>query len=449
MISFSFYRFLYLLSLSSLWKRLRKRGKRMAAFQILQRVLLALSALWGLCYLYQTAYLFLPLLKKRENPEPGGPARRLHYAILIAARNEEAVLPYLLDSIRAQDYPAERIKVYVAADNCADRTADIARAWGAWVWERHDLTHIGKGYALHFLLEQMRAGGELDRSDAFLVFDADNLLAPDYIAQIDKTFSQGFAAVCGYRNSKNFMENWVSAGSGLWYIHDSAHLNASRMLLGVTCAVTGTGFGFTRELLERCGGWRFFTLVEDVEFDAWCAVHGVRIGYCPAAVVYDEQPVAFSQSWRQRVRWIQGGAQVSLKYWGRFMGGLFGRSRLPTRYACFENLTLSPFGYAVGALSGFAASVAAFLTSGRISALLTPLAGAWAAMFFVGALTTAAEWRRIPGTPWQKLKSCLTFPLFMLTYIPAAVWACAVKAQWKPVYHTAKVDIRDIAITKL
>ena len=60
------------------------------------------------------------------------------------------------------------------------------------------------------------------------------------------------------------------------------------MMLGTTCAVTGTGFGFTRALLERIDGWSFFTLTEDVEFDNWCAVNGVRIGFCREAMLYDE-----------------------------------------------------------------------------------------------------------------------------------------------------------------
>ena len=29
---------------------------------------------------------------------------------------------------------------------------------------------------------------------------------------------------------------------------------------------------------------------------------GEKIGYCPSAVFYDEQPVSFAQSWRQRRR---------------------------------------------------------------------------------------------------------------------------------------------------
>ncbi len=245
----------------------------------LQLVTWLLVALTGICYLYQVVYLIIPFFVK---PRPHQSARLHRYAILIAARNEEAVLPHLLDSIAAQDYPAELLTTFVVADNCTDRTAQVAQDRGARVFVRNNRTQVGKGYALHFLLDKLQQTEGLDRFDAFLVFDADNLLQPDYVTEINRTCSDGYEAFCGYRNTKNFGSSWVSAGYALWYLHDSVHLNQSRMLLGTSCAVSGTGFGFTRQLLERCGGWSFFTLTEDIEFNTWCAPGGSGLAIAPA-----------------------------------------------------------------------------------------------------------------------------------------------------------------------
>ncbi|MFR8333265.1 MAG: glycosyltransferase [Oscillospiraceae bacterium] len=98
---------------------------------------------------YQVVYLIIPFFVK---PRPHQSARLHRYAILIAARNEEAVLPHLLDSIAAQDYPAELLTTFVVADNCTDRTAQVAQDRGARVFVRNNRTQVGKGYALHFLL---------------------------------------------------------------------------------------------------------------------------------------------------------------------------------------------------------------------------------------------------------------------------------------------------------
>lgn len=398
--------------------------------------------LTGICYFYQIVYLLLPLVlhtKPKSTPKP------TRYAILIAARNEEAVLPHLLDSIRAQDYPADKITTYVVADNCTDATAQIAAGHGAQVFVRQDKDHVGKGYALHFLLEQLRWRGELERYDAFLIFDADNLLQPDYISAMNQVCSQGYDAFCGYRNSKNFGSNWLSAGYALWYLHDSTHLNRSRMLLGTACAVNGTGFGFTRQLLEKIGGWNFFTLTEDIEFSTWCATHGIRVGYCHDAILYDEQPTSFRQSWRQRTRWVQGGLQVSVRYAGDLIRGLFRGGR--TAYASFETATLSLWGYGMSVLSFGTTLATIFLTErwlGLAQAIVTSLAGSYAILFVIGFLTVLTEHPRIRATKGQIAMGLVSFPLFMMSYIPIALSALFRKFQWQPIHHSVAISVDEL-----
>ena len=120
----------------------------MNLLSVLRSLSYALAAITTVCYFYQIVYLILPLLKKQRPLES---KERRRYAILIAARNEEAVLPHLLESIRRQDYPAELISPFVVADNCTDRTAEIAEQGGARVFRRFSKTQIGKGYALNIL----------------------------------------------------------------------------------------------------------------------------------------------------------------------------------------------------------------------------------------------------------------------------------------------------------
>ena len=414
----------------------------MNLYTVLRSISAVLMVLTSVCYLYQIVYLILPLIKKQR---PHRSEKRHRYAILIAARNEEAVLPHLLDSIRAQDYPAELITTYVVADNCIDRTVEVARAGGARVYARYNRKEVGKGYALNFLLEQIEKNDGLDSYDAFLIFDADNLLLPDYVTQINKICSDGYEAFCGYRNSKNFGTNWISQGYGLWYLHDSCHLNQSRMLLGTTCAVNGTGFGFTRRLLERMGGWKFFTLTEDIEFNTWCATRGVRIGYCRDAVVFDEQPEKFSQSWRQRTRWTQGGLQVSVRYAKDLLRGLFKGGW--TSYASFETATLSLWGYGMGVICGGMTMLVTFLAEqwlGLGRAILLALAGTYSSLFAIGALTLITEWKRIRAAPGQKIRSLCALPLFMMTFVPIALTAVFRKFQWQPIAHTVAISTGEL-----
>lgn len=410
----------------------------MEFYQVIKFLSLCMVTLTTICYFYQLAYLFIPFLRRKEIHKP----EKLHrYAVLIAARNEETVIPHLLDSIRAQDYPAEFIDIYVVADNCTDRTAEVAANHGARVFPRFNQRQVGKGYAISFLLDQIQGNVGLDCYDAFLIFDADNLLEPNYITHINKTVSDGFEAFCGYRNTKNFGTNWLSGGYGLWYLHDSTHLNRSRMMIGTTCTVNGTGFGFRRELLERMGGWNFHTLTEDIEFNTWCASHGVRIGYCHDAICYDEQPESMAVSWRQRTRWTQGGLQVSVKYAKDLFLGLF--KGLRTSYACLETLTLSLWGYGMTTLSFGLTLLLTFLAErwlGLGQAIVFSLVGSYFSLLAIGLLTLATEWKRIHATKRQKIKAAFGFPLFMLTFLPISLTALFRKFQWHPVEHKVAIS---------
>ena len=158
-----------------------------------------IACVFFVCYAYQFIYIPISWRGRRTAHKPP----KLHrFAVLIAARNEEAVISELIDSINAQDYPSGLIDIYVAADNCTDGTAKMARCHGAQVFERFDTQHVGKGYALDFLLSHIP-----HEYDAYLVLDADNVIAPDYIRHMDQTLSDGYKIATSYRNSKNYGDN--------------------------------------------------------------------------------------------------------------------------------------------------------------------------------------------------------------------------------------------------
>lgn len=412
---------------------------------ILGWVNLVIGLVFTACYAYQYAYIFVALFTK---PRPHKKTTLHRYAVLVAARNEQAVIGELIASVRAQDYPAELVDIYVIADNCTDDTAGVARAAGATVFERTDRELVGKGYALDFLLTRIHETVAADTYDAFLVFDADNLLEPDYITEMNKTFSDGYRIITGYRNSKNFGDNWISAGYALWFLRESALLNYPRHLVRSSCAISGTGFLFSRVVLEELGGWKFFTLTEDLEFTAVNILRGERIGFCREAVLYDEQPVRFRQSWRQRLRWSSGSIQIlkrdGRKLWkGCFTPGI--------AFPCFD-FTFNMFpAYILSVLAVFVN--AALLLVGILSGQTGPqilrsfaeiLAGGYGAFFILGAVTTATEWKRIHATTFKKLWAVVTFPLFAFTFVPISIHALFAKPQWKPIEHSRTMKLEDV-----
>ena len=397
-----------------------------------------IACVFFVCYAYQFIYIPISWRGRRTAHKPP----KLHrFAVLIAARNEEAVISELIDSINAQDYPSGLIDIYVAADNCTDGTAKTARCHGAQVFERFDTQHVGKGYALDFLLSHIP-----HEYDAYLVLDADNVIAPDYIRHMDQTLSDGYKIATSYRNSKNYGDNWISAGYALWFLRESRYLNGARYTIGSSCAVSGTGFAFTREILDRIGSWHFFLLTEDIEFTIDNVVHGEKIGYCREAVLYDEQPSDFRQSWRQRLRWSRGYLQVFGRYGLDLMKGMFGGS-----FSCYDmamNIMPAAVLSCVSIVVNVAAAIQTFLAGGDLSGLLLSVAqlvaNLYLTLFALGAITTVSEWRQIHCSSFKKVLYAFTFPLFMLTYLPIVVVSLFVSPGWKPIAHRRACTVRQI-----
>ena len=189
--------------------------------------------LFTLLYLYQGFYLVVGLLLRRHK-DRHEPSRLHRFAVVVSARNEEQVIGELLDSLRKQDYPRELLDLYVVADNCTDDTAGAARKAGAFVYERRDPIHKGKGYAMDYLFRRLKEEGK-DCYDGYFVFDADNLVDPNFVREMNRTFDKGYDAVTCYRNSKNFGDNWISAGYSIWFLREARFLNFPRTLLGTNC----------------------------------------------------------------------------------------------------------------------------------------------------------------------------------------------------------------------
>ncbi len=395
-----------------------------------------LSITFTICYLYQFVYILIPLIKKSR---PINKAVVLHrFGVLISARNEAAVIAQLIHNIHEQKYPAELVTVFVVADNCTDSTAKIARDAGAVVYERFNKKQVGKGYALDFLFDRIGENYPREAFDGFFVFDADNLLDENYITEMNKTFSQGHKIITSYRNSKNYDDNWISAGYSLWFLRESKYLNHSRMLLGTSCAISGTGFLVHRQVIESNNGWKFFLLTEDIEFSVNSIIKGERIAFCKNAVLYDEQPTDFKQAWRQRLRWAKGFLQVFQKYGTGLAKGIFTKRS----FACYDMMmTIAPaifltlFGVAcnIGAL--FVGLVLEIDISTIAQSLATTCLNAYLLLFAIASITVATEWKQIHCKPLYKITYLFTFPIFMFTYIPIALAALFKNVEWKPIIH--------------
>lgn len=406
-----------------------------------------IGLIFMLMYLHQFIYLILGTCKhhKIKNKE-----FKFHtIGIVISARNESAVIGNLIKSIRANDYPQAMIRIFVVADNCTDNTAQICRDMGCEVIERFNQEQVGKGYALNYLFTKLHTEPEWTDKipEAYIILDADNVIKPNFITEMNKVYDAGYDMITSYRNSKNFGKNWITAGYGYWFLHEARHLNNSRMMLKSSCAISGTGFLISQAVVKEFGNWSFFTLTEDIQCSTEYALTGRKVGYCSTAELYDEQPETFRQSWRQRERWAKGFYQVFGKRGAKLMINSF------KNFSCWDILTII-----FPALVITLATLIVLPACSIISLCLGNTANAWFAiqqllislislyclMFLIATLVCITEWKKIKCAGWRKILHLFTFPLFMFTYVPISLVAMFKKVGWKPIVHNTNVSIEEI-----
>lgn len=408
------------------------------------------AVLFAVCFFYQFIFFIIGYVRNEVKIPK---AKKQHtYAFFIAAHNEEAVIANLVQSIKAQDYPSELIDIFVVADACTDETAARAREAGAIVYERNDLARKGKSWVMDYGFDRI-LNEYPGKHEAFIIFDADNLLAPDYVTIMNDAFDQGYLALTSYRNSKNFGSSWISAAYSIWFLREARFLNNARMLCGTSCAVSGSGYLVSSKIVEAMHGWDFHTLTEDIQFSTFCAVHGIQIGYAPAEF-FDEQPLTLSASIKQRRRWVKGFYQVFFTYGGQ-LGQAIAKRRSFAAYdllmviapaTLLTLITLLSNGtfLVVGGLShGFLATDAEMKACLR--SILITFGLMYVTGFMMALLTTVIERKHIHCRPrWRVVTNLFTYPLFMFTYIPLTVSALFLKVDWVPTPHDISVTLDQV-----
>lgn len=363
----------------------------------------------ALFYLYHLLIFLFSLALTR--PGVGSPAGvgRHRFAVLIPAHDEERVIGASVRSVLGCDYPRERFDVYVIADNCTDMTAGVALAAGAEVLERRHPTR-GKQHALAWAFDRI----DLDRYDAVVILDADNHVDPGFLRVFDHHLAEGRQVVQGYVETKNPGDSWVTANYAymFWYI---CRLQMARTRLGLSAWLAGTGFCVRTEVLRRVG-WRVETMTDDVEYTCRLLLAGERVAFAPGAVVYDQKPVSLGDSLRQRLRWIRGQTQVSLRYVPQLVGAavrgwLRGRPGqaarcldavlwVPMHIVIFASVVLSVWADAPGYLAAVFVSVPAFNLLPMLAERIT-LRRAWTFLATAGAFFLS--W--LPITAWGVITS--------------------------------------------
>ena len=285
-------------------------------------------------------FAFIGIFRKKKYPEV---ARNNRFGIIIPARNEENVISDLIDSIHRNDYPQELLQIFVIAHNCSDHTAEIARNHGATVYEYNNSEENTMGYAFRKLFSLIERDYGTQSFDGFIIFNADNILAKNYISRMNDAFEyyKRQSVITSYRNSKNFGSNLISGLYGMYFTVGCCFEGRGRTVTGCSTRVQGTGYLFNSNIVKN--GWPYVSLTEDWEFTADQILAGNNLRYCDEAVFYDEQPTSFRIMWRQRVRWSRGHLLIFYARFKEIVACLF-RKKTRSRFSLYDlSVNIMPF----------------------------------------------------------------------------------------------------------
>ena len=405
----------------------------MSLTQIIQVIILAAG-----CYFWGVSVYGWK--RKKEKPAYAVPRKR--FAAVIAAHNEELVIAHIIDSLQAQNYPRELFDIFVIADNCTDNTASIAARHGALVYVRSDNDRRGKGHALEWMFRKIYEMG--DKYDAVCVFDADNLVSSNFLYEMNKQLCKGHNVIQGYIDSKNPFDSWITCSYSIAFWLSNRIFQLPRYYLGLSCGLCGTGFCVDLSVLKSIG-WGATCLTEDLEFTMKLALNGMKVAWAHDAVVYDEKPITLKQSWRQRIRWMQGHADCASKY----LGPLFKKA--------FSQCDLAAFDCAI-----YLFQPIRFILMGLMTVML------WVQSFYPEAPFYTLQYV-FPTTVWyvivvlqflygplvilsenkfdiRILLGFLVYPFYCLTWVPITIQGFLTRKNksWNHTKHTRVITIKEL-----
>ncbi|HME39214.1 MAG TPA: glycosyltransferase family 2 protein [Steroidobacteraceae bacterium] len=252
------------------------------------------------------AYLLLLTLLSQQL-EPMSPrSRTLKFDLIVPAHNEASVIERTVSSLRKIDWPADRFRILVIADNCTDATAALARLAGATVLERHDASLRGKGYALNFAFRSSR---EHAWADAVIVVDADAEVSSNLVAAFAARIEGGVHAIQAHYGILNPLASWrtrlITIAKASFHIVRSR----ARERMKLSCGIRGNGWCVTHELLKNVP-YQAYSLTEDLEYGIDIGLAGFRVAYVDEAHSNAEMVTDEKTAGTQRRRWEDGRFQL-------------------------------------------------------------------------------------------------------------------------------------------
>ena len=413
--------------------------------EILNSILFVLQVVFWIIGIYYTITSIFGLLEKLKNKTEKIYTPEKRFAIFIPAHNEEVVISGIVENLKHMNYPKELYDVFVIADNCTDKTAEAASMAGAEVLVRFDNKDKGKGHALKWAFDTVLfSENNKVEYDSAVILDADNLVAKEFLREMNNKLCAGHKVVQGFIDSKNPNDSWITMAYSVSFWSVNRLFQSARCFLGLSNEIGGTGFCMDVKVLKQMG-WDALSLAEDLEFTAKLVLNGFKVAWAPKAIIYDEKPLTLMQSWKQRRRWMQGFADVCSRYFFVLLKKGIKEGNLAAIDCAIY--TLQPYVLIFGGILLVMPFANILFFEGDLFILSANLSTVF--FFYVGIIQLLLLPISLIVDKRFTMKMLLFYPayaVFCLTWIPIAVEGIVKmkNKDWSHTLHTRKLSIQEV-----
>jgi cellulose synthase/poly-beta-1,6-N-acetylglucosamine synthase-like glycosyltransferase len=262
---------------------------------ILNIIQIVLLILLGLATLYILIFSIASLFYKQQHYSDNGNIKRM--AVLVPGYKEDEVIIEVATLALEQEYPTPLFDVVIIADSFKERTLTALKKLPIKLIEV-SFDKSTKSKALN------KAMATLDKDyDIAVVLDADNVMAPDFLAKINAAFENDFIAVQGHRTAKNTNNSWAILDAISEEINNNIFRKGHRVL-GLSSAIIGSGMAFRYDYFKTLMSTVTAVSGFDKEIELKILKEGRKIIYLDDALVYDEKIQKSDVFGNQRRRWL-------------------------------------------------------------------------------------------------------------------------------------------------
>lgn len=243
--------------------------------------------------------LLFALASKFARPShyPQKAATYKKFCVLFPAYKEDRVIVQAIHSFLQQSYPKECYDIIVISDQMQADTNDTLRELPIQLLVA-TYEQSSKAKALTLAVDATAC----THYDAYVIMDADNTTAPDFLDELNKAFHTGLRAVQAHRVAKNKNTDVALLDAVSEEINNSI-FRSGHIALGLSSALIGSGMAIEAEWFRshvRC----LQTAGEDKELEALLLQERIHIGYLEHVRVEDEKTQKKEVIGSQRKRWL-------------------------------------------------------------------------------------------------------------------------------------------------